>query len=150
MGSRSASWKLASHERWKVSHPRAKIARMYETRRPKQRRQVLDKRGQGSRCRQPVARRTHGHRPPPPPTELTEAELNTIGYVVSRYGTLTSNDLINMTHQEAPWLYANAGRQPRGQRELRTLVVGRSRVEAPLGRFMCSWLVRCRGRCLGR
>jgi uncharacterized phage-associated protein len=35
--------------------------------------------------------------------ELGEAELNTIGYVVSRYGALSGTDLIHLTHAERPW-----------------------------------------------
>lgn len=45
-------------------------------------------------------------------TELGEAELNTIGYVVSRYGALTGKDLENLTHSETPWQTANRIRQP--------------------------------------
>ena len=44
--------------------------------------------------------------------ELSEAELNTVGYVMSRYGALTGRDLENLTHSEQPWRLANAGRQP--------------------------------------
>jgi uncharacterized phage-associated protein len=44
--------------------------------------------------------------------ELNEAELNTVGYVLSRYGALTGRDLENLTHREQPWLLADAGRQP--------------------------------------
>ena len=51
---------------------------------------------------------------PPPRHELTEAELNTIGYVLSRYGALTGRDLENLTHGEPPWRLANEYREPRG------------------------------------
>ncbi len=44
--------------------------------------------------------------------ELNEAELNTIGYVLSRYGALTGRDLENLTHTEQPWLLADAARRP--------------------------------------
>jgi uncharacterized phage-associated protein len=44
--------------------------------------------------------------------ELTEAQLNTIGYVVSRYGALTGLDLENLTHSETPWLQADDRRRP--------------------------------------
>ncbi len=44
--------------------------------------------------------------------QLGEAELNTVGYVVSRYGTLTGKDLENLTHGETPWKTANLLRQP--------------------------------------
>lgn len=49
----------------------------------------------------------------PPPCELGEAELNTIGYVISRYGSLTGQDLENLTHSEAPWTLANRNRRPK-------------------------------------
>src|SRR5262249_55212423 len=45
--------------------------------------------------------------------ELNEAQLNTIGYVVSRYGALTGLDLENLTHSETPWRLADRGRRPR-------------------------------------
>jgi uncharacterized phage-associated protein len=44
---------------------------------------------------------------------LEEAELNTIGYVVSRYGGLSGRDLEVLTHSEEPWQRANRGRNPR-------------------------------------
>ncbi len=43
---------------------------------------------------------------------LDEAQLNTIGYVISRYGALTGLDLENLTHSEAPWQLANRYRRP--------------------------------------
>ena len=43
---------------------------------------------------------------------LDESELNTIGYVLSRYGRLTGADLERLTHNEPPWLTANEGRRP--------------------------------------
>jgi uncharacterized phage-associated protein len=51
--------------------------------------------------------------------QLGEAELNTIGYVVSRYGTLTGKDLENLTHSETPWQTANRIRQPGGRVTIR-------------------------------
>lgn len=51
---------------------------------------------------------------PPPPADLTEAQLNTIGYVLSRYGALTGRDLENLTHSEPPWRTADSHR-PAGQ-----------------------------------
>jgi uncharacterized phage-associated protein len=42
---------------------------------------------------------------------LDEAQLNTVGYVVSRYGGMIGNDLIKLTHAEDPWLRANATRR---------------------------------------
>jgi uncharacterized phage-associated protein len=44
--------------------------------------------------------------------ELTEAQLNTVGYVLSRYGALTGLDLENLTHSEGPWQRANHDRRP--------------------------------------
>jgi uncharacterized phage-associated protein len=52
------------------------------------------------------------NQPAPPQSDLSEAELNTIGYVCSRYGGLTSRDLINMTHQERPYKLADLDREP--------------------------------------
>ncbi|HSV65240.1 MAG TPA: type II toxin-antitoxin system antitoxin SocA domain-containing protein [Mycobacteriales bacterium] len=49
---------------------------------------------------------------PPPAKPLDEGALNTIGYVMSRYGALTGNDLKHLTHAEMPWLRANKQRQP--------------------------------------
>jgi uncharacterized phage-associated protein len=48
-----------------------------------------------------------------PSMDLGEAELNTIGYVISRYGALTGLDLEHLTHAEDPWQLANRER-PRG------------------------------------
>lgn len=50
--------------------------------------------------------------PAPPPSPVGEAELNTVGYVVSRYGGLTGNDLERLTHTETPWQRADEGRRP--------------------------------------
>jgi uncharacterized phage-associated protein len=49
---------------------------------------------------------------PPGRADLGEAELNTIGYVISRYGGLTGRDLEHLTHCEDPWLTANRYRRP--------------------------------------
>lgn len=45
---------------------------------------------------------------------LDEAELNTVGYVLSRYGGLTGSDLETLTHGEEPWRRANEERLPGG------------------------------------
>jgi uncharacterized phage-associated protein len=50
---------------------------------------------------------------PPPSRPLGEAELNTVGYVLSRYGALSGRDLEHLTHSEDPWLWADADRRPR-------------------------------------
>lgn len=44
----------------------------------------------------------------------SEGALNTIGYVVSRYGQLTGRDLELLTHAEMPWQRANQHRNPGG------------------------------------
>jgi len=43
---------------------------------------------------------------------LSEAQLNTVGYVVSRYGALTGGDLERLTHAEEPWQEADRARTP--------------------------------------
>ncbi len=43
--------------------------------------------------------------------EMNEAQLNTVGYVLSRYGALTGQDLENLTHSEEPWRLADGGRR---------------------------------------
>lgn len=58
--------------------------------------------------------KNHGPRPADESTRLGEAELNTIGYVLSRYGGMTGQDLINLSHEEAPWRRADEHRQPGG------------------------------------
>jgi uncharacterized phage-associated protein len=50
--------------------------------------------------------------PVPPRDGLTESQLNTIGYVISRYGALTGRDLENLTHSETPWQVADRSRRP--------------------------------------
>lgn len=51
----------------------------------------------------------------PTTQSLTEAELNTIGYVLSRYGNLSGTDLERLTHSETPWIDADAERQALGR-----------------------------------
>ncbi|MCK9921238.1 DUF4065 domain-containing protein [Frankia sp. AgPm24] len=50
---------------------------------------------------------------PPQHVDVDEAGLNTIGYVLSRYGTLTGWDLEVLSHGEPPWQVANQQRRPR-------------------------------------
>jgi uncharacterized phage-associated protein len=50
---------------------------------------------------------------------LDEAQLNTVGYVVSRYGRLTANDLVKLTHAEDPWQTANRTRRPKTSTRIR-------------------------------
>lgn len=43
--------------------------------------------------------------------EMDEAQLNTVGYVLSRYGALTAKDLENLTHSEKPWQQGDSERR---------------------------------------
>jgi uncharacterized phage-associated protein len=52
---------------------------------------------------------------PARPSPLNEAQLNTIGYVVSRYGKLSGNDLYRLTHSERPWIDADVERKRTGR-----------------------------------
>lgn len=47
---------------------------------------------------------------------LSEAELNTIGYVISRYGSMTGSDLQRLSHQERPWQQADVVRRRSGRK----------------------------------
>lgn len=46
---------------------------------------------------------------------LDESELNTVGYVMHRYGNLSGRDLIRLSHGETPWRDADALRKPGGR-----------------------------------
>lgn len=48
--------------------------------------------------------------PAPPRQQLDEAALNTIGYVLHRYGGLSGSELIRITHEQAPWQLAGRNR----------------------------------------
>lgn len=48
--------------------------------------------------------------PAPEPEALASGQLNTVAYVVSRYGRLTGHDLELLTHAEAPWRRADEAR----------------------------------------
>jgi uncharacterized phage-associated protein len=50
---------------------------------------------------------------------LDQAGLNTVGYVISRYGGLTGLDLERLTHAEPPWQQANRDRKPGGSTQIR-------------------------------
>lgn len=50
---------------------------------------------------------------------LDQAGLNTVGYVISRYGGLTGLDLERLTHAESPWQQANRDRKPGGSTQIR-------------------------------
>lgn len=56
--------------------------------------------------------RETNHAQLPQPHDLTEAQLNTIGYVISRYGANTGADLSTLTHNQKPWQRANQQRRP--------------------------------------
>jgi hypothetical protein len=45
---------------------------------------------------------------------MTEAQLNTVGYVLSRYGGMTGRDLETLSHNQAPWREADKHRNPGG------------------------------------
>ena len=47
-----------------------------------------------------------------PRQPLGEAELNTVGYVLSRYGRLSGRDLEVLSHGEDPWQRADRSRRP--------------------------------------
>jgi uncharacterized phage-associated protein len=51
----------------------------------------------------------------PAPRPLTNGQLNTVGYVISRYGRLSGIDLQHLTHAEDPWRMADENR-PQGSR----------------------------------
>jgi uncharacterized phage-associated protein len=55
-----------------------------------------------------------------PSMDLGEAELNTIGYVVSRYGALTGLDLEHLTPRRGPLATRRPGTSPGRQRPHRT------------------------------
>lgn len=57
-------------------------------------------------------RREKDGEPPPPEALLDEAGLNTVGYVTSRYGSLSGLDLEHLTHSEDPWRLADQRRRP--------------------------------------
>lgn len=48
-----------------------------------------------------------------------EGALNTVGYVLSRYGALSGDELERLTHTEAPWQRADDGRQAGGSEPIR-------------------------------
>jgi len=48
----------------------------------------------------------------PDDTDLDEGQLNTVGYVLSRYGALSGHDLEALTHSETPWRRADEARPP--------------------------------------
>lgn len=67
---------------------------------------------------------------------MGEAQLNTIGYVLSRYGALTGQDLENLTRSEEPWQLADSGRRPGGSARIepewiRQYFTARGRAELP-------------------
>ena len=53
-------------------------------------------------------------RSPTPLRPLDAGQLNTVGYVVSRYGRLTGHDLELLSHAEDPWRAADAIRPAGG------------------------------------
>ena len=55
----------------------------------------------------------------PAQVALNQAQLNTIGYVVSRYGRLTGRDLELLCHAEPPWQRADLTRPPHGSVQIK-------------------------------
>jgi uncharacterized phage-associated protein len=51
--------------------------------------------------------------------DLDQAGLNTVSYVIYRYGGLTGLDLERLTHAESPWQRADQGREPGGSSQIR-------------------------------
>lgn len=49
---------------------------------------------------------------------LDEASLNTVGFVLSRYGALSGAELERLTHSEPPWQEADAHRAPHGSQRI--------------------------------
>ncbi|MEO7261315.1 MAG: type II toxin-antitoxin system antitoxin SocA domain-containing protein [Jatrophihabitantaceae bacterium] len=50
--------------------------------------------------------------------EMEEDALNTVGFVLSRYGALSGMELERLTHSEPPWQEADAGREPHGSQKI--------------------------------
>jgi uncharacterized phage-associated protein len=84
---------------------------------------------------------------------LEEAELNTIGYVISRYGGLTGADLERLTHAEPPWQEADKARQPKDSAKipLESLrayfgsAASREDEEPPDSKAVAEWLSKVSG-----
>jgi uncharacterized phage-associated protein len=49
---------------------------------------------------------------------LDEAALNTVGFVLSRYGGLSGMELERLTHSEPPWTDADTRRAPHGSQRI--------------------------------
>ena len=62
------------------------------------------------------AERQHG--PAEAVRALDEAALNTVGFVLSRYGALSGMELERLTHSEPPWVDADVRRTPRGTQRI--------------------------------
>jgi uncharacterized phage-associated protein len=67
----------------------------------------------------PLWQAEHDDAPAPPRRALASGQLNIIDYVVSRYGSLSSVDLMHLTHAEDPWRQANEGRPAGGSVRIR-------------------------------
>ncbi|HST47683.1 Panacea domain-containing protein [Jatrophihabitans sp.] len=53
-----------------------------------------------------------------------QGTLNTIGYVISRYGAMTGADLEALTHNEQPWMVADARRRSGGSQVMAKAEIG--------------------------
>lgn len=54
----------------------------------------------------------YGREPASYSQELDTAVLNTVGFVISRYGSMSVDELIARTHGERPWAEADKDREP--------------------------------------
>lgn len=57
--------------------------------------------------------------------DLDEGQLNTVGYVLSRYGGLSGTELERLTHQEPPWLEADKERRLSGRQRIEPEIMAR-------------------------
>jgi uncharacterized phage-associated protein len=64
-------------------------------------------------------RQEKANEPASPPQPLDRAQLNTVEYVLSHYGSMNGRELAVLTHNEAPWLRGDAERKLRGQQRAR-------------------------------
>ena len=62
-------------------------------------------------------------RQPARPQPLDDGQINTVGYVVSRYGRLTGHDLELLSHAEEPWRTADARRPAGGTVRINTGII---------------------------
>jgi uncharacterized phage-associated protein len=71
------------------------------------------------------------HGPADEVQKLDEAALNTIGFVLSRYGGLSGMELERLTHSEPPWIDADGRRHPHGSQRIELEALARYFKAAP-------------------